>query len=132
MFEDKKDVYKKNPVEIMEEYTHKGKKYIWVNDEHGNLCRLSVEGGASNTIPINIKYAGRPMLVKVIREYKANDGSIHVDVKDMNNGQVATLIKDYIDEEGGASGPVKIEYKGKEKTVEIMNEYTHKNGKRLV
>jgi len=29
----------------------------------------------------------------------------------------------------GASGPVKIEYRGKEKTVEIMNESTHKNGK---
>jgi hypothetical protein len=29
----------------------------------------------------------------------------------------------------GASGPVNIEYKGKEKTVEIMNECTHRNGK---
>jgi len=82
--------------------------------------------------PVNIKYAGRPMLVQVIKEYTSNDGSTYVDVKDMNNGQVATLIKDYIDEEGGASGPVKIEYKGKEKTVEIMNEYTHKNGKSYI
>ncbi len=32
----------------------------------------------------------------------------------------------------GASGPVKIEYRGKEKTVEIMNEYTHRNGKSYI
>lgn len=32
----------------------------------------------------------------------------------------------------GASGPVKIEYRGKEKIVEIMNECTHKNGKKYI
>ena len=32
----------------------------------------------------------------------------------------------------GSSGPVKIEYRGKAKTVEIMNECTHKNGKEYV
>jgi antitoxin component YwqK of YwqJK toxin-antitoxin module len=47
---------------------------------------------------VKINYAGRPMLVKVIKEYTSNDGSTYVDVKDMNNGQVATLVKDYIDE----------------------------------
>jgi antitoxin component YwqK of YwqJK toxin-antitoxin module len=32
----------------------------------------------------------------------------------------------------GASGPVKIEYRGKSKIVEIMNECTHKNGKKYI
>ena len=79
------------------------------------------------------------MLVQVIKEYTSNDGSTYVDVKDINNGQVATLVKDYIVEDTGASGPdtgafkpVKIEYRGKEKTVEIMNEYTHRNGKSYI
>jgi len=36
------------------------------------------------------------------------------------------------DKEPMSSGPVNIEYKGKEKTVEIMNEYTHRNGKSYI
>jgi hypothetical protein len=88
--------------------------------------------------PVNIEHKGKAKTVEIINDNALINKKEYVLAKDCKDGTPMALLKKNV---SGASGPVKygdedkpvnIEYRGKAKTVEIMNEYTHKNGKEYV
>ena len=81
--------------------------------------------------PVNIEHKGKAKTVEIINDNALINKKEYVLAKDCKDGTPMALLKKnikYMDEDK----PVDIEYRGKAKTVEIMNEYTHKNGKEYV
>jgi len=63
---------------------------------------------------------------------KGKDEYERMFVDKVSDKEPPVIAESSVQSTSGASGPVKIEYKGKEKIVEIMNEYTHRNGKSYI
>ncbi len=108
-------------------------------NEYERMFEKKVGGpvtGASG--PVKIEHKGEVKTVEVIHDNVLINKKEYVLAKDCEDGTPMALLKKNV---SGALGPVKymdedkpvnIEYRGKAKTVEIMNEYTHKNGKEYV
>jgi hypothetical protein len=91
---------------------------------------------------VKIEYRGKEKTVEIMNYNSFINGKEYVLAKDLKEGTPMALLKKnvkYFEDEDNVSkkevetaGPVKIEYRGKAKTVEIMNECTHKNGKTYI
>ena len=96
-------------------------------NEYERMFGKNTVSGASG--PVKIEHKGKAKTIEIVDDNALINEKEYVLAKDCKDGTPMALLKKnvkYVDK------PVNIEYRGKAKTVEIMNECTHKNGKEYV